>query len=299
MLMLHDILAGITPGQLPLAIGTSFAVESTLGILDKDKYENNRKNSILEIDKNETFNVNTNNISGIKEIWFNIRTLFRNIYNSLDDNIKENLSAKVAADVTINEMNMVLNIYQQYNTGIKINFYVCSYNGIAREFPKATFRDIKTEKQKHYIGLENSVADYCSAKLNNIKKFDVKLKGSFSNVLILTHLSIDLLWKKYFTDLLLLESHTGSIKKYPEWYKKLTNGKDMPYIPFNYFTIQLFGDNGNYFKPFIPAIKKQITDLAKERRWTSITTKDKVIHDINTLRDISTKKYLLEMCKGW
>ena len=59
----------------------------------------------------------------------------------------------MAADVTINEMNMILNIYQQYNTGIKINFYVCSYNGIAREFQKRFLEILKLKKTKHYTGL--------------------------------------------------------------------------------------------------------------------------------------------------
>lgn len=301
MLDLNTILANLTPGQLPVAIGTSFAIESSLGILDKDNFDSSKYPSVNNINKNIRIPTKTKPpVDDVKEIWINIRTVFRNIYNALESNIKDNLTPKLANDAVLNEMNMIMNIYQQYTgNNVKIVFYVCTYQGMPSVFPNALHRDVKSDKQKHYLELEQSVAFYCTQKLNNIKKFNVKFQGMFPKTMIITHLAVDLLWKNCFDSLLLLESHTGSIKKHPEWNKKLTGGKDMLFMPFNYFTIQVFGDNGNFFKPFVHAIKKDVLELAKQRNWTAVTTKDKIIFDLKTLRDIPVRNFLLDVCKKW
>ena len=301
MLDLNEVLANLTPGQLPVSIGTSFAIESSLGILDKDNFDSNKNPSVITVDRNRVIKSNsTPPINNVKEVWINIRTIFRNLYNALDNSVKEKLTPTIAMDAVLNEMNIIMNIYQQYRgDATRVVFYVCSYKTMDRVFPSAMHRDVKTDKQKHYLELEQHVAFFSIAKLNNIKKFEVKIKGMFPSAMIITHLAVDLLWKNQFESLLLLESHTGSIKKHPEWNRKLTGGKDMPFMPFNYFTIQVFGDNGNFFKPFMHAIKAQVVDLAKQRNWTPVTTKDKVIFDLKTLKDISVRNFLLDACEKW
>ena len=301
MLDLNTILGNLTPGQLPVAIGTSFAIESSLGILDRDNFDSSKNSSVSTINRNEKIPTkNKPPIQDVKEVWINIRTVFRNIYNALPADIKDNLTPPLANDVVLNEMNMIMNIYNQYvgNT-VRIIFYVCTYTGMQTVFPNALHKDIKTDKQKHYLELEQSVAFYCNQNLNNIKKFNVKIKGTFPKAMIITHLAVDLLWKNQFESLLLLESHTGSIKKHPEWNKKLTGGKDMPFMPFNYFTIQVFGDSGNFFKPFVHGIKQQVLELAKQRNWTPVTTKDKIIFDLKTIKDIAVSRFLLDVCSKW
>lgn len=301
MLDLNDVLGALVPGQLPVAIGTSFAIESSLGILDKDNFDTNKNPSVISVNRNEVIKAkNKPPISNVREIWFNIRTIFRNIHNALDGKIKDTLTPQLALDVVMNEMSMIVNIYQQYvGNSVKIHFYVCSYQGMGSLFPSALIKDIKTDKQKHYNDLEQHVAFYAINKMSNIKKFDVKIKGMYPSTMIITHLPVDLLWKNSFESLLLLESHTGTIRKHPEWNKKLTNGKDMPFMPFNYFTIQVFGDNGHFFKPFVQGIKNQVVELATKRNWTAVTTKDKIIADIKTLRDLPVRNFLLEVCKKW
>lgn len=299
---LNDILANLTPGQLPLSIGTSFAIESSLGIMDKDNFDSDKNPNVTTILKKQQHIQSREKapVENVKEVWINIRTLFRNIYNALDNSVKDNLSPQLAVDVVLNEMNLIPNIYNQYmGNKVRVVFYVCGHRTMDKVFPYALHRSVKTEKQKHYYELEQHVAFFCINKLNNIKKFEVKFSGIHPSVMLMTHVAVDLLWRRAFESVVLLESHTGKIKKHPEWNSKLTNGKAMPFMPFNFFTIQVFGDNGNFFTPFVHGIKNEIVELAKKRNWTPVTTKDKIIMDIKTISDPSVKKYLLDCCSGW
>lgn len=302
MFDLNDVLANITPGQLPLAIGTSFAIESSLGILDRDNFDANKNPSVKQMnyDGQGTIAVKKPQIGTVKEIWINVRTLFRNIYNALNNDVRDSLTPALAMSAVTNEMNIIPGIYKQYlGDKIRVVFYVCSHKTMDKVFPLAIHKSIKTDKQKHYIELEQHVAFSAIANLSNIKKFDVKFQGMYPSAMIITHIAVDLLWRRCFESLVLLESHTGSIKKHSEWNSKLTNGKNMPFMPFNYFTIQVFGDNGNFFTPFVHGIKNEVLELAKTRNWTAVTTKDKIIMDIKSIKDISVRNFLLESCSKW
>lgn len=301
MLDLNTVLGNMTSGQLPLAIGTSFAIESSLGILDKDNF-NSENNPSVKDRINQQTNIPVKGkapVASVREVWINIRTLFRNIYNALEPSVKDVLTPPLAMDAVINEMTQVVNVYAQYSNNIKVIFYVCSHRGMDKVFPHALHKGVNTDKQKHYLELEQHVAFYSIEKFNNIKKFDVKFKGTHPPAIILSHVSVDLLWKSCFESLMLLESHTGNIKKSSEWNTKLTNGKNMPFMPFNFFTIQVFGDNGTFFSPMSHGIKNTVIELATTRRWTPVTTRDKIVADIKTIRDIPVQRLLSDVCSKW
>lgn len=301
MLDLNTVLGNLTSGQLPLAIGTSFAIESSLGILDKENFNSENIPSVKDRMNQET-TIETKGkapISNVREIWINVRTLFRNVYNALENDIRDTITPALCMDAVVNEMNQINNIYRHYNFPVKVIFYVCSHRGMDKIFPKAIHKGVNTDKQKRYLELEQHVAFYSIEKFNTIKKFDVKFKGTFPKALIITHVSVDLLWKSCFESLVLLESHTGTFKKFDEWNSKLTNGKNMPFMPFNYFTIQVYGDNGLYFSPFTHGMKNTVTELATSRRWTPITSRDKIIADIKSIRDLPVQRHLLDVCSKW
>ena len=128
MLDLNTVLANLTAGRLPLAIGTSFAIESTLGILDRDTFKTENASSVKSLMESNSISLenSTNVWADAKEIWFNIRTVFRNIYNTLDSNVKDKLTKELALQVTFNELNNILNVYRTVSFGSKSGFLCLS-----------------------------------------------------------------------------------------------------------------------------------------------------------------------------
>lgn len=300
MLDLNTVLANLTAGRLPLAIGTSFAIESTLGILDRDTFKTENASSVKSLMESNSISLenSTNVWADAKEIWFNIRTVFRNIYNALDSNVKDKLTKELALQVTFNELNNILNVYRTVSFGSKVVFYVCHYKSLLKEYPNAFYKAVKTDNQRKYNELEDHIVKEIVKSSTLVKVFDVKIKGMFPKAAIVTHYPLDLLSHRSFEKLVLLESHTGNIKGKSEWNSKLTNGKEIPNIPFNPLTLQIFGD-GVLFSPMIINIRRMIIELSIQRHWNVITSRDKIISDIKTLKDHLVKDMLLLMAKSW
>jgi hypothetical protein len=81
-----------------------------------------------------------------------------------------------------------------------------------------------------------------------------------------------------------LESHTGAIKNPAEWNTKLTGGaKELSNIPFNRFTLQLFGDNGHMFLSGPLRLREIVLGIAKRDHWTSVTTSERVSFGIRNI----------------
>ena len=93
---------------------------------------------------------------------------------------------------------------------------------------------------------------------------------------ILSHLPIDLLYAKGFSNVLLLESHTGKVKSENEWYTKFS-AEASERIPFNKATLTFFGDSGGMFKPQHHTARKALTAVADKYKWTYQTTKEKIL----------------------
>lgn len=285
------ILSKMTHGELPLAIGTSFGIESGCGILkDRDKDGNPIPTPPKKPPLNE-----------VSELLINVRTIFRNIFNCIDNDYKEKLTPNIAVELVLNEMKMIPDIINQLmGNRIKVHFYVNSYKSLGKKFPHALIKAMNTDKQKMYWELEQHVAFYIINKPEiNIEKYDVDITGKHPNTMIMTHLAVDLLSKSYFDKLLLLESHTGKVKPQNEWNTKLTNGKEHLNMPFNKFTIQVFGDGGNFISPIGIKLKRVIIELANQYHWTPITTKDKISHDIGTIRDHVERRFFQDLLKAW
>ena len=102
---------------------------------------------------------------------------------------------------------------------------------------------------------------------------------------MLTHVAYDLLSYNKFNTLHLLESHTGKCKDISLWWTKLSNSKDLMRIPFNILTLQIFGDS-QIFLPFPIETRKQILQLAEDKKWTNVTTKERIRLSLDTLKDV-------------
>jgi hypothetical protein len=106
-----------------------------------------------------------------------------------------------------------------------------------------------------------------------------------TKAIMLSHHVWDLLTYEKFNTLDLLESHTGVLKKKAMWYTKYFGGADNPPMPFHRKLYYIFGDKDT-LKPVNVNLRKTIKELAEKKKWSGVTTIDKVMFDLeNELRD--------------
>ncbi|AEH03487.1 hypothetical protein AVT69_gp061 [Pseudomonas phage PhiPA3] len=254
-------------GQIPVSIGTSLAFEGILGIHPAEPKQ--------PID-----------VKSVKEIWVNLRTLARNLWSAVSTSDVHSVNPRDAVEILLNEVQTIPVALLQANSKIKVRYYIASTDEVKWLFPKAAFKEAKTPKQMAYEVYERYAAIELLQRMKeeNIEVMEIARKPPRADgtVALLTHFPHELLWKEHFNRLLLLESHTGKIKPYQMWYTKLHGIKaDDQQLPFTKFTLQVFGD-GVLLEPQSKAIKGQLKQLAKTRKWTPVTTQDKLYHDIQT-----------------
>ena len=224
--------------------------------------------------------------------FLNVKTLYRNLIGSFKVGMEPNET--VCLQLLSEEINTISGIIANSLPGhLSPVFYITTSKTLERQLPKANFRYPKTPLQKAYFSKEERVLGNLLNADKSILIYDVKIDGKMTNSLILTHLPIDLLSYTTFKQLTLIESHTGVLKLRNEWVTKLTKREDCRNIPFNIMTIQILGDNNNLLFGFGKKVIDDLINLAKESRWSSITTTDKLIFDINKLKD----KYLAIVLK--
>lgn len=265
-------------GQFPLSIATSLALESLAGIHP------------------EIPNVTELPIKDVSTILINVRTLIRNICGALPSEAKKTLKAKAVIDTLLSEMSIIEATINKLSEGmVNVVFYASTYGSLGRKFPQAIMRPVTTDLQIHYVHLER---DVIIKLLENplafdIRRYDTEITDKFSDVLIITHLCIDLLSKPNFNRIRLLETHTGIIKNHLQWNTKLTKGKDLIRMPFNRFTLQVFGDNGYLFSQMDHKTRTSVIAMAEEDKWTTASTNDRIIASIRKLTDPSLRMTLL------
>jgi hypothetical protein len=277
MSLLDRKLAERALGAIPVSIATSLAIESACGIHPE-----------ITVTKAPVLNN--------RLLMVNIRTLIRNIYGALETEIKKQLTTRQIITALMEEMSIIESCINKYSDGIcSVVFYACSHGALKRLYPYAIHRQITTDIQIHYAHLEKmSIKELLDIpNTHDIRTFDVGIEGKYPDTLMLTHLPVDLMSRYSFSQLLLLESHSGKIKNHLEWNSKLTKGVDLLKIPFCKFTLQVFGDNGNLFSPMPQAIKEEVRRMAEEDHWTVTTTKDKIVYSINKIYHPKLKSELM------
>lgn len=259
-------------GQFPLSIGTSLAFEGAFAIMLDNP------------------NPPKPPIDSYKEVWVNLRTLFRNLYTCMKREQSEMLLPDALGEAMREEMSIIQGILAERTGGrVTAIFYANNYHSLTGLFQNAIFKEAKTEKQKHYSLMENKAIDYLLKHYQKSGQFtildlDTTLVGNERDALILTHYPLDLISNKKFGDIGLLESNTGAVKRPHQWYTKLKNGNELGRIPFNKMTIQLFGDSGDLFAPYPSDYRRAVIDCAENNKWTQTTTKDRIILTIQLLK---------------
>lgn len=266
-------------GQFPISIGTSLALEAGAGSYP-DRPEHPAP------------------FTRVKQLWINLRTLVRNLNSCLPTDVKDTLLPDDLWEFVLEEMAIIPAAVTNVSQGnTQVVFYASDYKNMQRRFPGALLRQPRTAKQIMQHSVEETTLKMALAKNQDfdVKLFDMEIEGQYPASFILTHLPVDLLARYRFERLELLESHTGSIKGPAAWNTKLTNGRELTHVPFNRFTLQLFGDNGNMFAPHPLTLRREVMALAHRWSWTNVTTLDKIRDTLRHMDNDVHRKTLLSL----
>lgn len=275
-------------GYFPLSIATSLAIEKLVG---KGMDENGK--IVYSKNRSNEFDV----------LWLNIRTLIRNIVGACEQTPDRIQAGDVAYTLT-EELEHIAQILKEFGSTMQIMPYYCGYRKITKQYPKAGIRitgdpevDKRTPKQQMRDRLFDESWFLTRALLQQTQTpfqyFDHDInKYTPQRTLMLTHYPIDLLAHKQFSELTLIESHTGAIKPRSEWNTKFYNGKELSMMPFNSATLQIFGDPET-FKPIALKYRKAVLDVATVSRWTYLTTRDKMRFNFERIKDKDCSEKLL------
>jgi hypothetical protein len=229
-----------TQSGFPVAIGTGLALETL------------HEPVIAVYDPSRTVPPRVN-INEYEIIYFNARTIFRNIVGSIPSG--EQLEVPVADYVRTleEECGYLYDLLGLEDAEIEI--YYSDYEYCQNTYP-GKYRVPKTTRQIMLHEYEEKAIKNLVLH-HPVKKFKGYFKPDGANVLIFTHIPFDLLMYKGYMKFNLLESHTGKIKQPHEFGSKYmqVDDEDMSLIEFREDLLVRFGDHV-MFKP----------DMIKDRR---------------------------------
>lgn len=253
-------------GSLPISIATSLALAGILGTHPDSPRQ-------------------PTNVKTIQAVWINLRTLARNLYQAMPSADAISMDYSEAVNVLVDEVRVIQTAMAQGGFSGKIRYYLVAKDAVKWLLPKANFKEAKTPNQLAYEMFERFVSIELYTRLKaekNVDVFEIELNPKFGEgvVALLTHYPYELLWKPRFSRLLLLESHTGKLKAYQTWYTKLNGLKENEFpMPFTEFTLQVFGD-GVMVAPQALKYRNALKDLSKVKKWSGITSQEKLYHDV-------------------
>lgn len=239
-----------------------------------------------------------NLLLGIDCMLFNIKTLIRNASQSYEPGDTEPTNPKQLVQDVESDLTIIAK-WLEANRGskpVRMVVYAPSYKNLKADYPLADLWKPRTDKQNT---LQKAYDETLKLLLAKYPKLIVTTKDSIpeysGNGLVITHHPVDLVTVRGVGRLSLLESHTGVVKPFTDWYTKLTGGDKLYYMPLNRLTIQVFGDKSVNFKSQSLAIKELVKQIALDNKWTSATTLSRVRSTINALPSSVTKAGLLKM----
>ena len=285
--MIVSELSQRTMSAFPVSIGTSLALES----IDKGPNDSYDKERVIP---------NTVDTNKYSQLWVNLYTLFRNIYQSVPTYARDGIDPADYKETLLQEIDIIQEFIKRHTVGsMSCVFYASDYSGLQRKHPHAKLKIDHTDKQKVYtdtmLKVVSAVFKHYTKEDKTIRHFKLGLEPDKPvNALIMTHYPYDFLSGDKFRSLDLLESHTGILKPKSLWYTKLTNGNSLVTIPFNQMTLQVFGD-GQTFLGLNKDVREQVVRISEQYQWNPLTTKDRVRLGISTMKDAFTKTILLDM----
>lgn len=272
---------GRLTSSFDLSIGTGLAFESLLPPTHP-RYDESR-----EIP-------NKVNLNEYTRVFVNVITLARNIIASFNTTGLVYLGPTEVGNILNYEINVITELLKSQNPAIDIHYYLSEYEHVGSNVDQVKLRVAKTEKQKLIETLKSMGISRAHASNPDIVLYkNVIDVGYTGNVIMFTSSAVDLATYKGTGKLSMLESNTGMLKPRHLWYTKYYNGADLNMLPLTHKLLKIFGDNIHY-SPMSIKVKEQIIDLAKDKKWTPLTTQARVSEDINNyLKD----RYLADIYK--
>lgn len=255
-------------GQFPLSIATSLAFEGAIGI-----HPDNPNTGVK--------------LSSFKELWVNVRTLFRNFYNAVERGYFEVLDPTEVVSQFVAEMEAIIQLTKDRTNGeCKVTFYISDYIKLDKEYPGSVLRVDSTEKQVAYSKSLQRIVGLVIAQEGapKIKIYKTKITDVVNvKTLMLTNFAYDLTTKT-ISNMYLLESHTGLIKSRNQFYTKFYDGKNLPMIPFRDDMLAVFGDS-ELFRPLSSTYRTKLKEIATKYEWNYTTTTARMRQGIDFMQD--------------
>jgi hypothetical protein len=276
-----EVLAARPLGAHPVTVGTSHALEALVKG-SRPAYDPERKVLMLSTKPYD-------------EYWINIYTVARNIVQSVGSKDMDLLDHQSVQQILSRELEYIKSVVSPI---IPVVFYYCEYSGLARKHKNANFKVDSTEKSKRF---SNLILDAISAYVKEQNKDSEVIKIFSShiepdrdkNVILTTSHAYDLIDASKFNDCVLLESNTGAVKKKPLWHTKLSYGNKNPRLPFNYVTIQIYGDS-QLFRPIEKYLRDAVDSISERFEWTYMTTVDRMRYTLSRL-DYAVQAPILDL----
>jgi len=283
-----------TTSSFPLSIGTALAFETlfdgSLPVYDDSRAIPDRVD-----------------INGYDVVAINLATLYRNIVGSVSATSRNTLLVNEITQVMVEEMIFITDLLRSSTDGRCVaRFYRNKFEGLQKRFPHAKLRSANTPGQQLYQQEQNATLEFIFATADNIKRAGVELceyeylpapVKAGERTLIITHYPVELLAKRRYSKLDLLESHTGVLKPPALWYTKFQDGKQLAHIPFNSCMLQVFGDSQT-FHPMPIAERREVLGLAEKFNWNALTTKERLKLGFEYLPNKELSKKLNSMLTG-
>ena len=252
--------------------------------------------------------INRSKKEKLDRLLINIATLVRNMFDSMDKPYHKAFDLSGALFTMGEEMITIRNVIrEQLGVATSVIFYYQDLDALQWRYPNAKWKRPRTEQQtirqqRQTLLLERMITSLVDKAKPIPQTVPQRYQGevefvrveaempSFEQevVVCLTHQPIQLLRRFFYKRLYLLESHTGNFKGYDAFSTKLTGLSEGDNIPFNAFTVQLFGD-GTCFDSFPTSLKREIRSIANNQKWTVATSDQKVYKDIEQSGSLSLK----------
>jgi len=224
-------------------------------------------------------------------IVFNFRTLVRNFLQALTP--KSEVKNKNQTRLKILKSGEYRNqLYNMFTTNldkleavlndnkVKFVYYFrdhkklqkCLNNFVPPELMNTNEQLVEKYAQSFKIPLANSAR----IKFSNLPRNEMG-----ESYMLINHSTPDLVNYQYQDNVMLVESFTGDLKTWDQWYTKYhpIGKEDMSVFPFNGYLLTALGCK-HYIKPGELKLRKQLLKLAKRQRWNKFTGIYKVRNDM-------------------
>lgn len=271
---MSSILSERTVSGFPLSISTGMAFESVFK--PRQEVYDSTRTPPVQI-----------NLASYNQLWVNVDTLFRNMMQSCTKAMIDKLGYIEIARELDAEIETIISLLNNEGRGRTAPvFYLCDYEkALEKRHAAISLRKPSSPAQIYLETLRKKTLFYLLQHTDNkIMQFDgaIRLTSMPVSALMMTHYPYDLLSRKFFTKLDLLESNTGKLKTPQQWNSKYypLPGKDMSILPWYRFMLMTMGDKA-LIVPQSLKLRTAIYKCASERGWTPATTMDKCMLDLS------------------